>query len=330
MNSELRHNKISGQWVIYAPGRSERPSDFENDTLRTSRPKFDNECPFCPGNEDMLPTVISEYDTGVSNNWQTRVVPNKFPMLTPQQERERKQHGPYVQMAGYGHHEVIIEHPRHDIDLPQMTHEEVKTVIDTYHHRYTELMWEHKNMMGIIFRNHGKRAGTSILHPHSQLVVTGVVPKHIRWRERIAQDYYDKWGHALLSDLVQYEMQVGKRIVDTNEAFVAFVPYAAEVPFEMWIIPRRQQADFGAITETEKEYLAYSLQNCLQKLHQVLDNPDYNYIINTAARYKADEPHLSWYVQIRPRLITPAGFEIGSGMLVNPSLPEHDASRLRN
>jgi UDPglucose--hexose-1-phosphate uridylyltransferase len=35
-------------------------------------------------------------------------------------------------------------------------------------------------------------------------------------------------------------------------------------------------------------------------------------------------------LQIMPRLMTRAGFEIGSGMSINPSLPEDDASLLRD
>lgn len=59
-----------------------------------------------------------------------------------------------------------------------------------------------------------------------------------------------------------------------------------------------------------------------------LDDPDYNYVINTAAQYRAREPQLHWFLRIRPRLVTRAGFEIGSGMTINPSLPESDADFL--
>ncbi|MEQ8958714.1 MAG: galactose-1-phosphate uridylyltransferase, partial [Coleofasciculus sp. C2-GNP5-27] len=58
--------------------------------------------------------------------------------------------------------------------------------------------------------------------------------------------------------------------------------------------------------------------------------PDYNYVINTAARYKAEEPQVHWYCQISPRLTTPAGFELGSGISINPSLPEVDADFLNS
>jgi UDPglucose--hexose-1-phosphate uridylyltransferase len=66
----------------------------------------------------------------------------------------------------------------------------------------------------------------------------------------------------------------------------------------------------------------------LARLHKKLNNPDYNYIINPSPQYKANEPQLYWYLQTRPRLTTQAGFEIGSGISINPSLPEADADLL--
>ncbi len=94
-------------------------------------------------------------------------------------------------------------------------------------------------------------------------------------------------------------------------------------------MPKRHQADFGSISHTEKKDFAQILQGVLANLYQKLNNPDYNYVINSAVRYKAEEPQVHWYCQILPRLSTRAGFEIGSGISINPSLPEEDAQFLR-
>jgi UDPglucose--hexose-1-phosphate uridylyltransferase len=93
-------------------------------------------------------------------------------------------------------------------------------------------------------------------------------------------------------------------------------------------VPKSHQADFGDISEGEKDDLAKALHHVMSRLDSRLNDPDYNYIINTAARYKSGEPHLHWHVQIRPRLTTRAGFEIGSGISINPSFPEDDAKFL--
>jgi len=42
------------------------------------------------------------------------------------------------------------------------------------------------------------------------------------------------------------------------------------------------------------------------------------------------EPHFHWHLKILPRLTTPAGFEIGSGMYINIALPEENAQFLRH
>jgi UDPglucose--hexose-1-phosphate uridylyltransferase len=59
-----------------------------------------------------------------------------------------------------------------------------------------------------------------------------------------------------------------------------------------------------------------------------LGDPDYNLVLHTFAAEPGD-PALHWLLQIRPRIVTAAGFEVGSGMSINPSLPEADADELR-
>lgn len=50
--------------------------------------------------------------------WRTRVAPNKYAALTPVRTVTRRREGIYLAMDGYGRHEVIIEHPRHDRTWP--------------------------------------------------------------------------------------------------------------------------------------------------------------------------------------------------------------------
>lgn len=329
--TEMRQNKATKEWVIFAPSRGKRPHDFKRaDKQREDLPAFDKECPFCPGNEPMLTNIVFEMTGEANKPWQTRIVPNKFPALTPEGVGDRLQKGLYVAMPGNGRHEVIIESPQHNHQVALMSPEQVESIIETYHRRYSDLMQDHDNMMILIFRNHGPRAGTSLIHPHSQLISTGIVPRYIRRREEEAERYFDEWGRCVFCDILQFESDNDRRVVFENPSFVAFVPFAADVPFEIWIVPTRHQADFGQISEKEKPDLADALLNILSRLYHKLNDPDYNYIVNTSPRYRADEPQLHWYVQIRPRLTTQAGFEIGSGISINPSFPEADADFLND
>lgn len=329
-DSIMRHDKTTDNWVIFSTQRRKRPRELRQEKKRVEDiPAHDRGCPFCPGNEHMLDEIIMQGGEGDYGTWLTRVVPNKFPALVPQGGRGRREEGIYLAMDGFGRHEVLIENPMHNLQMALLSGDAVRGILETYHTRYLRLMDEEDNMMVLIFRNHGPKAGTSLIHPHSQIIATSIVPWYIRFREEKAQAYHDKWGRCVYCDILSFEAEERRRIIHENSSFVGFIPFAAEVPFEIWIVPRRHRADFGSITVPEKDDLTEILRKILGVLFERLNDPDYNYVIHTAPRYKAGEPHIHWFIRIRPRLTTQAGFEIGSGMSINPSMPEDDADFLR-
>jgi len=52
-------------------------------------------------------------------------------------------------------------------------------------------------------------------------------------------------------------------------------------------------------------------------------------VVRTAPTEYSGVKYYHWYVSIIPRLTKMAGFELGSGMFINASLPEENASFLR-
>ncbi|MGK7944499.1 MAG: galactose-1-phosphate uridylyltransferase [Microcystaceae cyanobacterium] len=331
-SSQIRLNMATGEWVIYAPRRGKRPHDLAQSSVQSDNiPQNNENCPFCPHNEQMiLDTLIEDLPQETGKSWQVRVVKNGYPALTPHKDTERLSHGFYLKTAAYGRQEVIIESPEHQATLATLPVEQVEQVIEAYHRRYLKAMEDPSIKMVIIFRNQGKKAGASLRHPHSQLIASSVVPRQRRWQDEEAQRYFDYWDRCLFCDLLAAELQSKERLITENEQFAAFVPYAAEVPYEVWIIPKRHQADFGDIQPDEKKAFAAILRYVLRQIAEKLNNPDYNYVINSAVRYKCEEPQLHWYCQIIPRIGTPAGFELGSRMSINPSLPEENAAVLRS
>ena len=327
-DGEIRFDPLMQQWVIMAPARGGRPKDHsEPQSPRKAAGAHDPACPFCPGNEARLGEIILE--TAGPTDWATRVVANKYPALAPDAARHHFHEGPYGKTGAYGRHEVVIESPRHDRHPGAMTASEIEPLVETYHRRYNDLIGINKTVLVLIFRNHGWRAGTSLVHPHSQIVATEIRPRRVQRREDAARRYYDQEGRCLLCDLLAFEIRDGRRLLWHNDAFAAFVPFAADVPYETWIVPKKHRADFGRLDDGLKTDLAASLQRALGGLAARLDDPDYNYMIHSAGRRHTDAPHLHWYVRIAPRLTTRAGFEIGSGISINPSLPEDDAAFLR-
>jgi len=88
-------------------------------------------------------------------------------------------------------------------------------------------------------------------------------------------------------------------------------------------------ACFAEIRDEEAADLACALRRTLAKLYFGLDNPDFNYTVRTAPAEYTGVKYYHWYVSIIPRLTKRAGFELGSGMFINVSLPEENASFLR-
>lgn len=330
MTGEIRQNPVTDRWVIYTPDHEGQPHRMRGKRPVAHLPERDADCPFCLGNERMLPSIISEMPSRDDGLWQTRVVEEKHPVLTTQTEVAGTNRGIYLVTSNYGRQEIIIESRFHDRDLATMTREEVETVVETYATRHSELYGGDESIESvIIFRNHGRGAGAAIAHPHSQVVATGIVPEFVSRRERIAENYYQQNRRCVLCDIANHEESHRARLVHENDSFLAFVPFAAEVPFEVWITPKRHSPDFGLISRQEKEHFAAGLQDVLQRLHDELGDPDYNYLLHSYSRQNSIVPYLHWYLQIRPRLATPSGFETGSGLQVNSSWPEQDARILR-
>lgn len=330
--NHLRQNILTEQWIIYSSSRSKRPNQYKkkSNTEIKKLPEKDSLCPFCPGNEKMLPEIIYELKTGENNQWFTRTVTNKYPVLTVDNDIKGSNEGIYLTTSASGKHEVIIESPYHNHDIPVMSNEQVTSILKTYSQRYRFLFENYTEILHIIiFRNHGPTSGTSLIHPHSQIVGISIIPTYIHDRDVIAKKYFEENKVCLLCKVIEIEKHYDKRVVLENTSFIAFVPFAAEVPFEVWIVPKRHCSVYADITEYEIEHLANLLKNILIKYNNKLNNPDYNYVIYSSSKTKKSAPYLHWYLQIKPRTTIQAGFEIGSGINVNPSLPENDAEILK-
>jgi UDPglucose--hexose-1-phosphate uridylyltransferase len=324
--NEVRENRVTGKRILYAPSRGRRPHDSRLGKEAPPSPSHRADCPFCPGNEAQLPGILLEIPGRRGAPWGARVAPNKYPALVADDAAARAARIPPL---ARGRHEVIVETPRHDRDLARMSRAEVETVIEVYHRRTGALRAENRFGGIFLFRNHGAAAGTSLIHPHSQIMATVAAPPEARRREARARRYFEREGRSLFADMLAFERAEGRRMVEENEHFAAFVPFAAETPCEIWILPQRQMADFAEIEWEEKRALAAILRNCLRRLHRRLGDPAYRYVLISASRAATSQPWFCWYLRIYPQLSIPAGFELASGLSVNPSLPEKDAATLR-
>jgi UDPglucose--hexose-1-phosphate uridylyltransferase len=286
-----------------------------------------DDCPFCPGNEHLARDTV--FAIPRRGPWEVRVVPNKFAALSPEIPLERSCDGHFRRATGHGFQQVIIETPRHDRPLALQEPGGMDRVLEAWHRAYTLLASAPGVEFVIPFKNHGEAAGTSLEHPHSQIIGLPIFPGHIRGRMEEAIRFYDTEGECVFCAMIRLERKAALRVVAENARFVAFVPYAAFSPFHLWIFPLAHQSTFREIDDAAKADLSALLRTALRKLHFGLNDPDYNLMVRSGP---ADAPRLKyfhWYLSIVPRLGRAAGFELGSGMYINTTLPEESAAFLR-
>ncbi len=327
---ELRKDPVTRRWVIIATERAARPTDFPRGEVQANASET---CPFCEGREARTPPEIAAIRRPGTNpdepGWQVRVVANKYPALRIEGSTDVTADGVFEGMGGVGAHEVIIETPRHTDHPAVMPPAQLASVLWMYRERYRDLDRDERFKYLLLFRNHGRSAGASLSHPHSQLIALPIVPKRAMEELEGAQQYFAREGRCIYCDILHQEEAQRTRLVWQNEDFVAFAPYAAWCPFELWILPRRHLASFGDLGDGHLLPLAGALHQVLGRLHTCLGNPPYNYIIHTAP-YEGKTGHFyHWHIEVIPRLSQVAGFEWGSGFYINTVPPEDAARYLR-
>ncbi len=327
------------RYVIIAPQRTHRPTDFIEPKPETNGE--DN--PFLPGREEeTMPEIYAVRDKDSKANqsgWSLRVIPNKYPVLKVEGNLDREGVGVYDRLNGVGAHELVVESPDPEADLATMPHRQVVEVLKAYRERLLDLVKDRRFRYVLVFRNHGSKAGASMSHPHSQIVALPVTPQLIAMELESAGKYFEDKERCLFCDIMKHELRENRRIITESERFVAFTPYASRSPFEMCILPRTHACDFKTTTFNDLQELAGVLQDVLQRLSIGLEDPPYNLMLHNCPNLSTFEPQpvrwktipydWHWHLEIVPRLGNYAGFELGTGLFINPMAPEQAAEYLR-
>lgn len=330
--SELRQNMATKQWVIIATERARRPEEFIDWSQRPSPealPAHDPTCPFCPGNEEGPEMEVLRLPAG-EEEWLVRVVHNKYPALHELGDRVRHFDGVHRSISGVGYHEVVIEGRQHNLSPALLTAEDLARTLMAFQTRGVTMSMDDRIEHVIYFKNHGPKAGTSLVHPHSQIIGLPVVPYDVRARDEEARRYFDDTGACVYCTMLEDEMRDRKRVVTENEDYVAFLPYAALSPFHVWIVPREHHSSYLMVSPIAIQRLAEISRDVLRRMYFGLNDPDYNIVLRSSPVKAWYADHLHWYVSLIPRVTQTAGFELGSGMYINTALPEESAAFLRS
>jgi UDPglucose--hexose-1-phosphate uridylyltransferase len=329
--SEIRLNRLTGEWVIIAPERGKRGGNLVPPGVAAEVPDFVATCPFCPGNE--AAAIEERYRASDDQgHWTIRSVVNKFSVLSPSGEVAPVDAcGPVGEnVNGVGLHEVLVESPRHHLMPGLFTVEHMREILAAYRHRFRAFYADSRVRHVIVFKNHGADAGASQQHPHSQIVGIPIVPGQILERIERTRRFFRETGQCLGCTMIAQEREQGCRIIAENAHFIAFIPYAALSPYHLWIFPKVHTASFAEQPLETLPALAEVLYTVLAKVHGLLANPAFNLIVRSLGPAEKEASHFHWYISIIPRVNKAAGFELGTGMYVNPSLPESRAQALRD
>jgi UDPglucose--hexose-1-phosphate uridylyltransferase len=326
---ELRKDPIIGRWVIISTERGKRPNDY----LAEKKPLHGGFCPFCVGNETKTPPEVlalrDPLSSADSPGWRVRVVPNKFPALQIEGDLDKKGDGIYDMMRGVGAHEVLIESPKHEVQLASLSNDHVESIFWALRDRCIDLNRDSRFKYILIFKNRGEEAGASLEHSHIQLIATPIIPKRAVEELEGAKFHYQLKERCIFCDILKQEKEVEKRIVCSNENFIAISPYASRFPFETWVLPLQHISAFERTSADLFPDLADIIKSVLKRLDSVLGEPPFNFIIHTAPCKTPDLDYYHWHIEIMPKLTRVAGFEWGSGFYINPTPPEEAAESMR-
>ena len=320
--NQLRLDPLTGRWVVVSVDRGERPAPFaarlepvESDTERP--------CPFCPGHEGSTAPALETY--GASGSWLVRVVPNLYPAFEGDRPFVVEHRGPvYTQATAGGIHEVLVISPDHHNGWEHISDEQAGLVMAAVRDRIEE----HSTVPGLRYSqaivNAGREAGASIEHPHAQLLGMSFVPRELAEEQAGFARFA---GRCLLCTTVDAEENDGYRVVYSDDRVLVICPFWSGTPFEMMVIPRTHTPHLHRATPADLVAVGRALRTVLGKLHDSVGDIAYNLVFHSAP-YRGQEPY-HWHVHIWPKLTTQAGFELGTGVLINIVAPEQATVELR-
>jgi len=334
--SELRFDIASKDWVVIATGRAKRPEVFKKAKQNKERASK-KDCPFCKIETQKRPVLI--FSSGkkvpfapgarIPKNWSTLVIPNKYPAFIPEDRLEKRTEGDlYQSVNAVGFHEVVVTKD-HDKQLPLLSLSEIKEVLDVYQARYLDLIKDPFVKHISIFHNHGREAGASIYHPHSQIITTPLIDADLKNALSASRAYFKKHKTCVYCKMAKWERRVKKRIVFENKDFLVICPFASKMAFQLIVSPKKHLSHFERISEQRKETLAEAFKQALHRLYKGLNNPAYNFYLHTAPCDNRDYSFYHWHWTILPKTSIYAGFELGASMEISTIEPEKAAAYLR-
>lgn len=328
---QLRQNLVTGEWVVIAPERAKRPSDFVAKsespvTSHKSRVK-EKDCPFCVNGPNY------EIRNRELETERIFLIRNKYPMFVPEEgmtspRSYRVEDDFYVAKPALGDSDVVIvkDHSLNLYTFDQPTWEDLLSVLKR---RYLMLKSHPAIEFIMNIYNQGPEAGASIQHPHSQILSSSVITNAIRAELFGSQSYFETNGACVFCDMVRHELGEKVRVLFENDCAISFTFYAARFPFEVWVVPKRHESQFEEEPHEVLAGIGEAMRESLGLLDRTLKRPDLNFFLHTSPTTMEEADYYHWHIEIAPRVSRYGGYELGSGVIIDVVSPEKAAEFLR-
>jgi len=340
--NQLRRDPLTGRWTVTVMDEVNLQELARGQKSRNHAETLGAiSCEYCEGQEKATPPEIVAFRHPNSPpngpGWRIRVVPEKAPVLQIYGDLNNRGVGIYDVLDGIGAHEVVVEHPKHFVTLPDMTDDNVREILEAYRARIADLKRDTRFRYILVHKNYGEGAGSTNAHSFSHIIATPITPLRVKEELVNAMHYFQFKERCMLCDIVRQELKQQERIIIDDGHFVALSPFAARIPFEVWILPQKHETFFEQ--NTRYEQLAKTLKQILARLRKVLNDPHYVLVIHSGPNIEAGrfrgywrtlEQDFHWHIEITPRLRGYTSFEIGSGFNINSIAPERAAVILRD
>jgi UDPglucose--hexose-1-phosphate uridylyltransferase len=319
------------EWVVVSAHRQDRP--WTGETLAPTEaalPPFAPDCYLCPGNARSSGARNPLYAS-------TFVFDNDHPCVaTNAPDGPPRPPGIYRVRPAKGIARVVCFSPLHNLTLAEMEPQAVEEVVATWQREQRALGARPEVDHVLIFENKGKVVGVSNPHPHGQIYATNFVFKTIENEAQVGERHLRETGRVLFRDVLDAEVEDGRRILYENETAIAFVPYFARYAYEVFVAPKRTHSSVASLEDAEVVDFTAALQRVLVK-YDNLWRTSFPYVmpLHQAPTDGSDYRGFHFHIELHPPLRKPnllkylAGPEIGGGSFLSDTVPEEKARELQ-
>lgn len=322
-----RQNPLTGRWVLVSPHRTQRPwlGQIEPQAAPDLQ-VHDADCYLCPGNKRANGATNPNYE----GPWAFQ---NDFPALLLGSNADIEAQDLFRAEVVSGECRVICFSPNHSLTLPQLSKDQVRSVIDCWAAQSSELGTQYPWVQ--LFENKGAAMGCSNPHPHGQLWASSHVPDEPAIEDERQRAYFAETGHSLLTEVAAQEAG-GPRVVIETPDWLVIVPWWAVWPFETLLMPRFSVQRIEHLNAAQRDGLTDVLRELTARYDNLFGCPfPYSMGWHGAPYLPGDHSHWILHAHFYPPLLRSATvrkFMVGYEMLAEAQrdlTPEQAAERLR-